>query len=167
MVITVHRCLSPLVCHKAQCLVLFHFFNMLMTSHLLYLIVQSSCLQMMLPSTRNCLCSWCCFTSIQWAKTWLLCLHPDKYQSIVLSINCSLPIPCYCIDTNLVSSRNCCSSHLNWNDYCKHVAAKATQSLNFLCHCLFHYSNVVKSIAYKCVVQTTGVCLPSLASSYS
>ena len=43
-------------------------------------------------------------------------------------------------------------SHLNWNDHCKHVAAKATQSLNFLRHCLFHCSSVVKSIAYKCVV---------------
>ena len=45
-------------------------------------------------------------------------------------------------------------SHLKWNDHCKHVAAKATWSLNFLQHCLFHCSSVVKSIAYKCVVRT-------------
>ena len=38
------------------------------------------------------------------------------------------------------------------NDHCKYVAAKATTSLNFLCHCLFKCSSKVKSAAYKCIV---------------
>ena len=79
----------------------------------------------------------------------------------MLSNKRSPPVPSYHIDTKLVSSKTAVGylgifvdSHLNWNDHCKHVAAKATWSLNFLRHCLFHCSSVVKSIAYKCVVQT-------------
>jgi len=43
-------------------------------------------------------------------------------------------------------------SHLNWNDHCKYVAAKATRSLNFLRDCLFNCSSTVKSATYICIV---------------
>ena len=99
---------------------------------------------------------------VLWTKTWLLHLDPNKWQNIALSNKDSPPIPCYCIDTKLVSCKTVVHyrgifvhSHLNWNDLCKHVAAKATWSLNFLHRCWFHCSSVVKSIAYKCIVWIT------------
>ena len=43
--------------------------------------------------------------------------------------------------------------HLNWNDHCEYIAAKATRSLNFLHHCLFNCPVTVKLATYKCIVQ--------------
>ena len=97
---------------------------------------------------------------VQWVKTWLLRLNPDKCESIVLSNKRSPPVPHYYLDTKLISCKPVVrylgvfvDCHLNWNDHCRYVAAKATRSLNFLRHCLFNCSSMVKSAAYKCIVQ--------------
>ena len=42
---------------------------------------------------------------VQWAKTWLLRLKPDKCESIVLSNKRSPPVPHYYLDTELISSK--------------------------------------------------------------
>ena len=96
---------------------------------------------------------------VQWARKWLLRLNPDKCESIVLSNKRSPPVPKYYLDAKLISSKSVVrylgvfvDSHLNWNDHCKYVAAKATRSLNFLRHCLFNCPATVKSATYKCVV---------------
>ena len=88
----------------------------------------------------------------QWAKTWLLRLNPDKCESIVLSNKRTPPVPRYYLDSKLVSCKPVVrylgifvDCHLNWNDHCKYVAAKATRSLNFLHHCLFNCPSAVKS----------------------
>ena len=44
---------------------------------------------------------------------------------------------------------------LNWNEHCRYVSAKATRSLNFLRHCLYNASSLIKSSVYKCVVRPT------------
>ena len=97
---------------------------------------------------------------VQWARKWLLQLNPDKCESIVLSNKRSPPVPKYYLDAKLISSKSVVrylgvfvDSHLNWNDHCKYVAAKATRSLNFLRHCLFNCPATVKSATYKCVVR--------------
>ena len=97
---------------------------------------------------------------VQWAKTWLLRLNPDKCESIVLSNKRTPPVPKYYLDTKLISCKPVVrylgvfvDCHLNWNDHCKYVAAKATRSLNFLRHCLFNCSGIVKSATYKCIVR--------------
>ena len=97
---------------------------------------------------------------VQWAKTWLLRLNPDKCESIVLSNKRSPPVPHYYLDTELISSKPVIrylgilvDSHLTWNDHCKYVAAKATRSLNFLRHCLFNSPGTVRSATYKCIVR--------------
>ena len=76
---------------------------------------------------------------VQWAKMWLLRLNPDKGESIVLSNKRSPPVPKYYLDINLIACKPVIcylgvfiDHHLNWNDHCKYVAAKATRSLNFL-----------------------------------
>ena len=79
---------------------------------------------------------------VQWARTWLLRLNPDKCESIVLSNMRTPPVPLYYLDTKLISSKPVVrylgvfvDCHLNWNenwnDHCKYIAAKATRSLNF------------------------------------
>ena len=62
---------------------------------------------------------------VQWAKTWLLRLNPDKCESIVLSNKRSPPVPHYYLDTELISSKPVIrylgilvDSHLTWNDHC-------------------------------------------------
>ena len=96
---------------------------------------------------------------VQWGKTWLLRLNPDKCESIVLSNKRSSPVPHYYLYTELISSKPVnrylevlVDCHLNWNDHCKYVAAKVTRSLNFLRHCLFNSHSTVKSATYKCIV---------------
>ena len=96
---------------------------------------------------------------VQWAKMWLLRLNPDKCESIVLSNKRSPPVPKYYLDTKLIACKPVIrylgvfvDRHLNWNDHCKYVAAKATRSLNFLRHCLFNCPCTVKSATYKCIV---------------
>ena len=42
---------------------------------------------------------------VQWAKTWLLRLNPDKCESIVLSNKRSNPLPHYYLDTEFISSK--------------------------------------------------------------
>ena len=97
---------------------------------------------------------------VQWTKTWLLRLNPDKCESIVLSNKRCPPMPKYYLDTKLISCKPVIcylgilvDCHLNWNDHCKYVAAKATRSLNFLRHCLFGCTSSVKSATYKCIVR--------------
>ena len=100
---------------------------------------------------------------VQWAKTWLLCLNPDKCESIVLCNKRTPPVPKYYLDTKLISCKpivHCLGifvdCHLNWNDHCKYVtakAAKATRLLNFLRLCLFNCPGTVKSATYKCIVR--------------
>ena len=68
------------------------------------------------------------------------------------------PMPHYHLDIKLISCKPVAryifvDCHLNWNNHCKYVTAKATRSLNFLQHCLFNCPSVVKSAAYKCIVQ--------------
>ena len=76
---------------------------------------------------------------VEWAKLWLLRLNPDKCESIVLSNKRAPPMPLYYLDNKLISCKPVVrylgvlvDHHLNWNDHCKYVAAKATRSLNFL-----------------------------------
>ena len=76
---------------------------------------------------------------VEWAKMWLLRLNPDKCESIVLSNKRAPPMPLYYLDNKLISCKPVVrylsvlvDHHLNWNDHCKYVAAKATRSLNFL-----------------------------------
>jgi len=97
---------------------------------------------------------------VQWIKTWLLRLNPDKCESIVISNKRSPPVAKYYLDSNFISCKPVIrylgilvDCHLNWNDHCKYVADKATRSLNFLCHCLFSCSSSVKSSTYKCIVR--------------
>ena len=97
---------------------------------------------------------------VEWAKLWLLCLNPDKCESIVHSNKRAPPMPLSYLDNKLISCKPVVrylgvlvDHHLNWNDHCKYVAAKATRSLNFLRHCLLNCSSKVKSAAYKCIVQ--------------
>ena len=61
-------------------------------------------------------------------------------------------MPKYYLDAKLISSKSVVrylgvfvDRHLNWNDHCKYVAAKATRSVNFLRHCLFTCPATVKS----------------------
>ena len=61
-------------------------------------------------------------------------------------------MPNYYLDAKLISSKPVVrylgifvDKHLNWNEHCKYVAAKATRSLNFLRYCLFNCPAAVKS----------------------
>ena len=97
---------------------------------------------------------------VQWAKKWLLRLNPDKCESIVLSNKRSPPVPNYYLDAKLISSKPVVrylgifvDRHLNWNEHCKYVAARATRSLNFLRYSLFNCPAAVKSATYKCFVR--------------
>ena len=97
---------------------------------------------------------------VQWAKKWLLRLNPDKCESIVLSNKRSPPVPNYYLDAKLISSKPVArylgifvDRHLNWNEHCKYVAARATRSLNFLRYSLFNCPAAVKSATYKCFVR--------------
>ena len=59
--------------------------------------------------------------------------------------------------------------HLKWIDHCKYVAAKATRSLNFLCHGS-QFSSKVKSATHIFIMYCTacyGVHLLNLVSPYS
>ena len=96
----------------------------------------------------------------QWAKKWLLHLNPLKYDSIVISNKHSPPLLSYHLDSSAISHHPVVrylgvlvDSKLNWNEYCKYVSAKASRSLNFLCHHLYNSSISIKSIAYKCIVR--------------
>ena len=73
----------------------------------------------------------------QWLKIWLLHLNPEKCESIVISNKRSPPAAKYFLDNKLISCKKVVhylgvlvDSHLNWNDHCKYVVAKATRSLN-------------------------------------
>jgi len=76
---------------------------------------------------------------VQWTKTWMLHLNPEKCESIVISNKKLPPVPKYCMDSKLISFKSVIlylgilvDCHLNWNDHSKYVAAKATRSLVFV-----------------------------------
>ena len=54
------------------------------------------------------------------------------------------------------------------SDHCKYVSAKASKSLNFLCHTLWGATTEAKSMTYKCLVRmsTSGVCVHGVEPSH-
>ena len=88
-----------------------------------------------------------------WCKKWLLKLNPLKCESICLSYK-HLPLfsrwPSDSSKISIVWYLGVfINSKLKWGDYVKHLAAKASRLLNYLCHTLFSCSSSVKATAYK------------------
>ena len=93
-------------------------------------------------------------------KKWLLHLNPLKRDSIVISNKLSPLLPTYHLDSLVTLHRPVVrylsvlvDSKLNWNEHYRCVSAKATKSLNFLHHCLYNSSALIKSFVYKCIVR--------------
>ena len=103
-----------------------------------------------------------------WCKKWLLMLNPLKCESICLSYK-HLPLfSRWSTDSSKISIVRYLgvfiNSKLKWGDYVKHLAAKASCLLNYLCHTLFSCSSSVKATAYKTAYKATNfrVCFPGL-----
>ena len=89
---------------------------------------------------------------VQWARTWLLHLNPDKCESIVLSNKRTPPVPLYYLDTKLISSKPVVrylgvfvDCHLNWNRIIVSVLLLRLQGLSIFF--VIFYSLVLLQLA--------------------
>ena len=92
----------------------------------------------------------------KWSQLWQLKLNPLKCESICISYKCS-PSKCsYSLAGQPILSKSVVQ-YLgilinSQDDHVKHLAAKASRSLNYLRHSLFASLLSIKAAAYRCIV---------------
>ena len=96
----------------------------------------------------------------QWCLKWLLKLNPLKCESVCISYKRLPPLCVYCLGNKQIPLRLVVkylgvfiNSQPKWGDHVKHLASKASHSLNYLRHTLFSCSTLVKAAAYKAIVR--------------
>jgi len=95
-----------------------------------------------------------------WTVKWQLRLNSQKCDALMITRKRNLPTHTYCVNDSPITWKSIVrylgvyiNSTLNWTDHVHITAAKATRCLNLLCHSLWGYSSLVKSLVYKASVR--------------